>query len=152
MRRACDQHGVRLGLHTLSAVNIAEYAPLVGEAVDAYLKGYIDTADLLGAQWIIVHAGFHFSSDIEPRMQAGLDRLRRMADYAAAKSTLLLLENLNKEPPDAEIHYLAHTMEEWRWFYDKSIPPVSRCRSPPIMPTWCRKGWRASSIPCRCIV
>jgi sugar phosphate isomerase/epimerase len=119
VRRACDQHGIRLGLHTLSAVNIAEYAPLVGEAVDAYLKGYIDTGALLGAQWIVVHAGFHFSSDIEPRMQAGLGRLRRMADYAAAKSTLLLLENLNKEPPDAEVHYLAHSIEEWRWYYDR---------------------------------
>ena len=37
----------------------------------------------------------------------------------AVRSVLLLLENLNKEPPDAEVHYLAHTIDEWRWFYEK---------------------------------
>ena len=57
-------------------------------------------------------------------MQAGLDRLRRVADYAEQKSVLLLLENLNKEPLDAEVHYLAHTIEEWRWFYEKLDSPA----------------------------
>jgi sugar phosphate isomerase/epimerase len=124
IRRSCDHHDIRLGLHTSSAVNVAEYAPLVGDAVDAYLKAYIDAAVLLGAEWIVVHAGFHFSADTSARMQAGLDRLSRVADYAASKSVLLLLENLNKEPPDAEVHYLAHTVEEWRWFYDKLASPA----------------------------
>ncbi len=119
IRRSCDHHDIRLGLHTSSAVNVAEYAPLVADAVDAYLHAYIDAAVLLGAEWIVVHAGFHFSADIPLRMQAGLDRLRRAADYAAHKSVLLLLENLNKEPADAEVHYLAHTIEEWCWFYEK---------------------------------
>jgi sugar phosphate isomerase/epimerase len=126
IRRSCDHHAIQLGLHTLSAVNVAEYAPYVGEAVDAYLRAYTDAAALLGAEWIVVHAGFHFSSDIPQRMQAGLDRLRRAADYAAQKSVLLLLENLNKEPPDAEVHYLAHTIEEWRWFYEKLDSPALR--------------------------
>ncbi len=124
IRAACDKAGVSLGLHTLSAVNIAEYAPLVGEAVDAYLAAYIDAAARLGAGWIVVHAGFHFSADVPLRMQAALDRLRRAADHAAARGTLLLLENLNKEPADAEVHYLAHTMDEWRWFYDRVESPA----------------------------
>jgi sugar phosphate isomerase/epimerase len=119
IRRSCDHHDIRLGLHTLSAVNVAEYAPLVADAVDAYLKAYIDAAVLLGAEWIVVHAGFHFSTDVAQRMQSGLDRLRRAADYAEQKAVLLLLENLNKEPADAEVHYLAHTIEEWRWFYEQ---------------------------------
>jgi sugar phosphate isomerase/epimerase len=37
---------------------------------------------------------------------------------------LLLLENLNKEPPDAEVHYLAHTIEEWRYYYEKIDSPA----------------------------
>src|SRR3954452_13978400 len=37
IRRSCELAGVTLGLHTNSGVNVAEYAPLVGEAVDAYL-------------------------------------------------------------------------------------------------------------------
>jgi sugar phosphate isomerase/epimerase len=124
IRRSCDHHEISLGLHTLSAVNVAEYAPLVADAVDAYLRAYVDAAVLLGAEWIVVHAGFHFSADVPPRMQAALDRLRRVADYADHKSVLLLLENLNKEPPDAEVHYLAHTIEEWRWFYEKLDSPA----------------------------
>jgi sugar phosphate isomerase/epimerase len=44
--------------------------------------------------------------------------------YAETKNTRLLLENLNKEPPDAEVHYLAHTLEEWRWYYEKIQSPA----------------------------
>lgn len=124
IRDACARHGIHLGLHTLSAVNVAEYAPLVGEAVDAYLRGYIDASALLGAQWIVVHAGFHFSADIDMRMRAGLERLQRMVAYAETKGARLLLENLNKEPADAEVHYLAHTMEEWRYYYDRIDSPA----------------------------
>ena len=34
VRAACERHGIRLGLHTASAVNVAEYAPYVGDAVE----------------------------------------------------------------------------------------------------------------------
>jgi sugar phosphate isomerase/epimerase len=105
-------------------VNIAEYAPLVGEAVDAYLLAYVNAAAALGAAWVVVHAGFHFTTDVQQRMQAALDRLRRAADYAAARQVTLLLENLNKEPDDAEVHYLAYTSETWRWFYERLDSPA----------------------------
>lgn len=124
LRRDAERAGVQVGLHTNSAVNVAEYAPLVGEAVDAYLRAYVDAAAALGAAWVVVHAGFHFTSDLDQRMQAALDRLRRGADHAAARRVALLLENLNKEPPDAEVRYLAHTSEEWRWFYDRLDSPA----------------------------
>lgn len=124
VRDQCERHGIRLGLHTASAVNIAELAPLVGDAVDAYLQAYVDTAALLGAGWIVVHAGYHFSSNVTRRMEAGLQRLRRAVACAEGKHTRLLLENLNKEPPDAEVHYLAHTLEEWRWYYEKIQSPA----------------------------
>ena len=124
IRAAAEQAGVRIGLHTSSAVNVGEYAPLLSEATDAYLRAYIDAAAMLGADWIVVHAGFHFTADVQQRMQAGLDRLRRVLDHAEARGALLLLENLNKEPPDAEVHYLAHTLEEWRWYYDRIASPA----------------------------
>ena len=44
VRAACERHGIHLGLHTLSAVNVAEYSPLLSEATDAYLRAYIDIA------------------------------------------------------------------------------------------------------------
>src|SRR5579863_10108111 len=109
LRKGCERHGVHLGLHTSSAVNVAEYAPYVGDAVEQYLRAYVDAAIHLGAEWIVMHAGFHFTSDREERIAAGRERLRRIVSYAERKGALILLENLNKEPLEAEVHYLAHT-------------------------------------------
>lgn len=126
VRSACERHGVHLGLHTASAVNVAEYAPYVGDAVERYLEAYVDAAGLLGAEWIVVHAGFHFTSDREQRMRAGRERLQRVAAYAERNGALILLENLNKEPAEAEVHYLAHTVEEWRYFFAQIGSPAFR--------------------------
>lgn len=124
IRSSCERAGIHLGLHTLSAVNVAEYSPLLSEAVDAYLRAYIDIAPRLGAEWVVVHAGYHFTSDVKQRMQAGLDRLRRMADHAEKAGARILLENLNKEPELAEVHYLAHTVDEWRAYYEQIQSPA----------------------------
>jgi sugar phosphate isomerase/epimerase len=126
IRAACAERGIHLGLHTLSAVNVAEYSPYVGEAVDAYPRAYVDVASRLGAEWIVVHAGYHFTDDKAERMQAGLGRLQRLVDYAEKKQALILLENLNKEPADAEIHYLAHTIAEWRYYFERIDSPSFR--------------------------
>jgi sugar phosphate isomerase/epimerase len=123
VRDLCARHGVTIGLHTSSAVNVAEYAPYVGEAVEAYLKAYVDAAVRLGAKWIVMHAGFHFTSDKDERMKAGRDRLTRVVAHAENKGALILLENLNKEPDDAEVHYLAHTLEEWRFYLEAIHSP-----------------------------
>jgi sugar phosphate isomerase/epimerase len=124
IRELCERHGIHLGLHTLSAINVAEYSPLVSDAVEAYLRAYIDISPRLGAEWIVVHAGYHFTADVEERMHAGLERLQRMVEYAEKKGARLLLENLNKEPADAEVHYLAHTIDEWRYYYEKINSPA----------------------------
>ncbi len=124
IRASCDKFGIALGLHTLSAVNVAEYAPLVGEAVDAYLRAYVDAAVLLGAGWVVMHAGFHFTDDIPMRMRTGMERLQRVVAYAETKGARVLLENLNKEPEEAEVHYLAHTLEEWRYYYERIVSPA----------------------------
>jgi sugar phosphate isomerase/epimerase len=126
VRQLAATHGITLGLHTLSAVNVAEYSPYVSEAVDAYLKSYIDIYAKLGAQWIVVHAGYHFTDDIDMRMQAGCARLQRMVDYAEQKGAVLYLENLNNEPADAEVHYLAHTVAEWMYYFDRIRSPNFR--------------------------
>lgn len=120
----CERDGIHLGLHTLSAINVAEYSPLVSEAVDAYMRAYVEIAPKLGAEWIVVHAGYHFTADTRLRMEAGLDRLKRIVAHAERYGARLLLENLNKEPANAEVHYLAHTIDEWRWFYEKIDSPA----------------------------
>jgi sugar phosphate isomerase/epimerase len=124
VRRACDRHAVHLGLHTSSAINVAEVAPYVADAVERYLEAHVEIAPRLGAEWIVMHAGFHFTSDKERRMAAGLDRLKRIVGHAERPGALVLLENLNKEPDEAEIHYLAHTVEEWRYYFDAIRSPA----------------------------
>ncbi len=126
VRQLAAKHGITLGLHTLSAVNVAEYSPYVSDAVDAYLKSYIDIYPKLGAQWIVVHAGYHFTSDFKMRVEAGCERLRRMTEYAEKKGAVLYLENLNNEPADAEVHYLAHTVEEWMYYFERIKSPNLR--------------------------
>ena len=81
---------------------------------------------LLGAEWIVMHAGFHFTADRDERIAAGRERLRRIAAYAERKGAVVLLENLNKEPAAAEVHYLAHTLAEWRLYFDEIRSPALR--------------------------
>lgn len=126
IRAAVERTGVALGLHTLSGVNIAEVSPFVREAADEYLRTYIDMAVATGAQWVVVHAGYHFTDDYQMRRQAGLDRLKRMADYAETKGMLLLLENTNREPERSEVKYLASTLEECLFYFGNlPSPPIS---------------------------
>ena len=124
VRDACARVGVHLGLHTSSAVNVAEYAPYVGDAVERYLEAYVDAAARLDAKWVVMHAGFHFTSDQPERMAAGRARLQRIVAYAEKRGAMVLLENLNKEPAEAEVHYLAHTIEEWRYYFDHIQSPA----------------------------
>jgi sugar phosphate isomerase/epimerase len=98
LRTQAEAAGMTMGLHTLSAVNIAEYAPYLAEAADQYLRASIDIAKALHAGWVDVHAGYHFTSDVTQRKTTGLERLKRAVGYAEAQGVLLLLENLNWEP------------------------------------------------------
>ena len=118
VRNLIESKDLIIGLHTLSAVNMAEFAPYLSEAVDDYIKSYIDVAKLIDAKWVEVHAGFHFTGDYERRKLAGLERLKRMGDYAAKQGVKLFLENMNPEPVNAEVHYLACDVEETRFYFD----------------------------------
>ncbi|MCB1715468.1 MAG: sugar phosphate isomerase/epimerase [Candidatus Competibacteraceae bacterium] len=122
IRALCDQHGIHLGLHTLSSVNTAEISPFVSAAVDAYLEGYIDLSARLGAEWIVVHGGFHFG-DQERRLKAAVERLARVSKHAERAGAKLLLENLNWEPDRAEVHYIPHSLEQCRYFFEQLDSP-----------------------------
>jgi sugar phosphate isomerase/epimerase len=126
IRAACEANDIRIGVHTMSAVNVAEYAPHVRDGVDRYLTGHMDACKRLGGEWMVVHAGYHFTSDVQLRMEAGLERLKRLSDYAEKIDLTLLLENMNWEPDDAEVHYLGHTLEETRFYFDRLKSPKLR--------------------------
>ncbi len=110
--------GISLGLHTLSAINTAAYSPYVADGVEQYLEAFVDLADRLNADRIIVHAGYHFTSDEDARRRASMDRLARLAEYAAARDVKLLLENMNPEPADAEVHYLCSELDDCKRYFE----------------------------------
>jgi sugar phosphate isomerase/epimerase len=123
VRATCERHGIALGLHTQSSVNVAEYAPRVADAADEYLRANVDLAARLGCGWVVVHAGFHFSSNLAARQAASLDRLQRLTAHAERAGAYLVLENLNREPEHAEVRYLGHTVEECRPYFDAIRSP-----------------------------
>ena len=123
-RKKLEKAGIKLGLHTLSAVNIAETSPFVAKAADEYLAAYIDAAKQLGAGWIVVHGGYHFGSDKQRRMEAAVSRIARAAKLAEKKKVKLLLENLNPEPQQAEVRYLANDLEECRYYFERLGSPA----------------------------
>jgi len=122
VRQACERGGIHLGLHTLSGVNVAETSPFLSEAVDHYLAAYIDLAPRLGAEWIVVHGGFHFG-DHDARWAASFEHLERAVARAERAGVRLLLENLNREPDDAEVHYLAFSVAECREYFRRLASP-----------------------------
>jgi sugar phosphate isomerase/epimerase len=126
IRESTAASGIHVGLHTLSAVNIAEFSPHLRDAADRYLEFYIDLAAMLGAGWVEVHGGYHFTADLEDRMAASLARLERAVAYAEDRGVVLLLENMNREPDDAEVHYLGNTLEQCRVYFDRLQSPNLR--------------------------
>jgi sugar phosphate isomerase/epimerase len=115
--------GVRLGIHTSSAVNMAEITPVMAAAADQYLRQNFDLAQALGCGYVICHGGFHFTSDREARLTASVERMRRAAEWAGARDLDVYFENHNKEPDEAEIHYLPHDVAETRRFFDAVTAP-----------------------------
>ena len=123
-RRHLEAHDIRIGLHTLSAVNVAETSPFVTSATDAYFAAYMDAAKKLGAGWIVVHGGYHFGADKRVRMEAAVARIARAAKAAEKKKLKLLLENLNPEPEQAEMHYLASDLQECQYYFERLDSPA----------------------------
>jgi sugar phosphate isomerase/epimerase len=118
IRATCEANGIHTGIHTMSAVNVAEIAPHVRDGVDAYLRGHLEAGKRLGCSWMVVHAGYHFTSDYQLRRTAAVERLKRLSEHADRLGMTLLLENMNVEPDDAEVHYIAFNLEETQYFFD----------------------------------
>jgi sugar phosphate isomerase/epimerase len=124
VRDFCAAHDLHLGIHTLSAVNVAEFSPFMSEAIDAYIRAHLEFGKRLGVHHVITHAGLHQSSELDQRKKASLEHLSRAAEAAAELGVTLVLENLNVEPPEAEVHYMGHSVEELAYYWD-NIPADS---------------------------
>ena len=123
VRDLLARHGVTLGLHTLSAVNMAEITPVMHAAADQYLRQNFELAAALGAAYVICHGGYHFGGDREARFAAALGRMRRAVGWAEELGLDIYFENHNKEPDEAEIHYLPRDVAETRRFFEAIESP-----------------------------
>jgi sugar phosphate isomerase/epimerase len=115
--------GLQLGIHSSSAVNMAEITPVMAAAADEYLRQNLDLAQALGCGYVICHGGFHFTSDREARLVAAVERMQRAAEWAEARGLELHFENHNKEPDEAEIHYMPRDVAEARRFFEAVPSP-----------------------------
>lgn len=70
-------------------------------------------------EWIVVHSGFYQGGAIEVRMAAAVEHLKTAVEYAENRDVLLLLENHNREPDDAEMHYFTHNIEECKYYFGR---------------------------------
>jgi sugar phosphate isomerase/epimerase len=123
VRALAAEHGVRLGIHTLSAVNMAEITPVMAAAADEYVRRNFDLARALGCGYVICHGGFHFTGDREARIAAGIERMKKAATWAEERELDIYFENHNWEPDHAEIHYVPHTVDEMRLYVDAVRSP-----------------------------
>jgi sugar phosphate isomerase/epimerase len=92
-------------------------------AVDEYVRQNLDLAKALGADYVICHGGYHFTSDRAARLAVSLDRMRRAAAWAEEREIDILFENHNKEPDEAEIHYLPRDVAELTLYFDAITSP-----------------------------
>jgi len=122
VRDLCSTHGIEIGIHPSSAVNNAEIAPIVAEAIDEYLLANLNLAVQLGCGWLVGHGGYHFG-DVQSRRIAVIERIKRLVHRAEKTEVQIFFENHNKEPDHAEIHYIPHNVEETRWFFDEIQSP-----------------------------
>lgn len=123
-RSLVSQTGIRAGIHTSSAVNMAETSPLMHRATDDYLTTVIELAGRTGCGWLVVHGGYHFTNDAPDRMRAAIERLGRSAASAREAGVELWLENHNAEPASAEIHYMPHNVDETKCYFGELTDPV----------------------------
>jgi sugar phosphate isomerase/epimerase len=126
IRGLAATHGVAIGIHTSSAVNMAEITPVMSDAADAYVRQNLDLAQTLGCSHVIVHGGYHFSSDVEGRFTAAIERLKLAVRLAEERGLELHFENHNAEPEHAEIRYIPHTTQETRRFFGAVSSPKLR--------------------------
>lgn len=126
VRALAARHGITIGIHSLSAVNMAEITPVMAAAANEYGRQNVELAAMLGATHVVVHGGFHFSSDIDARFDASIARLKRTLKLAEGRGIELHFENHNAEPEHAEIRYIPHTVAEMQRFMTAVSSPSLR--------------------------
>ena len=91
VRELCETHDIAIGIHPSSAINNAEYTPIMSEAVDDYLFANLELAQQLGCGWLIGHGGYHFG-DVAQRRDAAIKRIQRLVARAEEAEIVIFLK------------------------------------------------------------
>jgi len=110
--------GIKYGLHTASYVNTAEIMPDVREASERHLLNYINLSKRIGAEYCVIHCGYHFSQFSETVMESLFKTFTAATELAEELRLPLVIENMNRVHPDSEIVYLGVTVDELRLVFE----------------------------------
>lgn len=121
VKRLRDKYGLRYGLHSASFVNAAEIEPTVKVAAQQHLIKYVQLAHDLGAEYIVLHFGYHFSLFMDEVFRCLVDTYKPVVELAEKYELPIGIENMNKMHEDCEVAYLGVTPEELSRVFD-AIP------------------------------
>ncbi|MBT8361799.1 MAG: sugar phosphate isomerase/epimerase [Desulfobacterales bacterium] len=121
VKRLRDKYGLRYGLHSASFVNAAEIEPIVKVAAQEHLIKYVQLAHDLGAEYIVLHFGYHFSLFMDEVFRCLIDTYKPVVELAEKYELPIGIENMNKMHEDCEVAYLGVTPEELSRVFD-AIP------------------------------
>ncbi len=110
--------GIKYGLHTSSYVNSAEIMPGVREASERHLLDYIKLSKAIGAEYCVIHCGYHFSQLQDVVMTNLFKTFRAAVGMAEELDLPLVIENMNRVHPDSEIVYLGVTIDELKQVFE----------------------------------
>jgi sugar phosphate isomerase/epimerase len=123
VRSLIERSEIRCGLHSASFVNTAEIMPTVRSAAAVHLREYVDLTAALGAEYLVVHCGFHFSAYLDRVRAALYETMARTVEYGERRRVLLVIENMNRLPGDSEFQYLGVTVEEYQDLFRRIRSP-----------------------------
>jgi sugar phosphate isomerase/epimerase len=118
VRELGEEFGIKYGLHSASFVNTAEIMPTVRKASEEHLLEYIRLTKDIGAEYCVIHCGYHFSQFHETVMENLFETFRAGVALAEELDIPLVIENMNAVHPDSEIVYLGVTIYEIRRVFD----------------------------------
>jgi len=121
VKRLKDKYNLRYGLHSASFVNTAEIEPTVKVAAQQHLIEYVKLAHNLGAEYIVLHFGYHFSLFMDEVFRCLIDTYKPVVELAEKYELPIGIENMNKMHEDCEVAYLGVTVEELSRVFD-AIP------------------------------
>ena len=118
IKKLRDQYGLRYGLHSASFVNTAEIEPTIRPAVQQHLFDYMELAHDIGAEYIVLHFGYHFSLFMDEVFRCLIETYKPVVELAEKYDLPIGIENMNKMHDDCEVAYLGVTVEEFHRVFD----------------------------------